>query len=203
MRWPLGWRPTKTGGVGFNPLSRFWRANTKYRPGNTVEGRNGLLYMATTDGLSDPNKQPSWPSTPIGTMVKDYQQIWKYMGIAPDPSKANSDPAPDPSMFEPILDCSPTMLKKDCSNAREISLSDEEIAHARYKLTVAPDSPAQDFTIFIGSGVAGSWDRVVYNATPNTCTVKTKSGDVHAGIVIPKYTAYRLMNDGTQIIRVQ
>jgi len=38
---------------------------------------------------------------------------------------------------------------------------------------------------------AGSWDRVVYNATAQTAAIKANSSDT--GIPVPEHTAYRLM----------
>lgn len=59
------------------------------------------------------------------------------------------------------------MLEKDCSQGGAIPLTDEEVSHAGYKLT---GTPSNDFPVIIGSGVAGSWDRVVFNASNRTAT---------------------------------
>jgi len=96
------------------------------------------------------------------------------------------------------------MVLKDCSQGGTITLSDEDIAHARYKLTGTPSS---DFSVVIDKGVAQSWDRVVFNATNRTATIKANLND--PGIPVPGKAnpsdlgnAYRLLNDGSNIIRI-
>jgi hypothetical protein len=89
------------------------------------------------------------------------------------------------------------MLVKDCSAGGTITLTADEVAHGRFKLTGAPAAP---FNIIIGSGVAGSWDRVLYNATNNPVTAKASDGD--PGVTVPSKSAQLLLHDGSTIVRV-
>jgi len=185
-----------------------WQPDHHYNSHDTLQWvGNGYTYTATNSGQSG-QYQPVWPIPSAGTSqptVQDGELVWQYTG----PGPTSPDTASAPPIFEPILDCAPTMLEKDCSvlpNPPTIILSDDEIAHVRYKLTGTPSS---DFSVVIGSGVAGSWDRVVFNATGQSATIMASSSDT-TGIPIPGINganpsgqAYRLLNDGSNIIRVQ
>lgn len=184
QRWPIGWRPTKRSGVGFDSFgfSQPWRPTMLYYPGQSIAPGNGRIYRATAAGETA-GAEPQWPTT-VGQTVNDGAQIWECAGTIP-------------GSFEPILDCAPTMLVKDCSAGGTITFMEDEIAHARFKLTGAP---AGAFNVIIGSGVAGSWDRLIYNATNNPATVKASNGD--SGVTVPAQSAYLLLHDGSSIARV-
>lgn len=184
QRWPVAWRPMTRSGIasdafGFNQP---WRPSTGYYPGQSIAPGNGFIYRATVAGTTDAKNKPAWPTT-AGQTVDDATQIWECAGTTP-------------GSFEPILDCAPTMLVKDCSAGGTFTLTSDEIAHARFKLTGAPGGA---FNVLIGSGVAGSWHRVVYNATNTAATVKAGDGDT--GVAVPAQSAYLLLHDGSAIVR--
>jgi hypothetical protein len=185
-RWPVAWRPQRRGGIGLSYGGGWrdpWQRKTRYYPGMTIEPGNGFLYRAREAGDTD-DSSPVW-STAIGQLIKDGSQVWECFSQAE-------------ISFEPILDSAPTMLEKNCSQGGNIVFSTDEIAHARYKLT---GSPPGEFSVIIGSGVCGSWDRIVFNASNQQARIKANSAD--PGIIIPNNTAYRLLHDGSIIIKVE
>jgi hypothetical protein len=145
-----------------------------------------LITGAREVGDTADTPSGTWP-TAIGQMVTGSSEVWECVGQAGEEDS-----------FEPVIDCAPTMLEKDCSQGGTIVLPKNETAHARYKLQ---GSPPGQFSVVIGSSISGSWDRIVFNASNQEARIKASSGDV--GITIPANTAYRPLNYGSNIIKVQ
>lgn len=90
-----------------------------------------------------------------------------------------------------------SMLTKDCSAGGTITFNAGEIAHERYKLT---GSPSASFIVIIGTSPLDSWNRVVYNASTKSATIKASGGDT--GVIVLAGQALYLLNDGTNMITV-
>lgn len=191
--YPLGWRAVQQGGWSYNTTDSNnapWHGSQQYEPGATIRPTtpNGYIYRARLLGTTS-SSEPVWALT-VGSFQADGTQTWENVGTE-DGFGSN------PSTFEPIGVASTKMLSKSCAAGGTITLTFNEISHERYKLT---GSPVASFTVVIGVGAADSWNRVVYNASTQSATIKASGGDT--GVVILSGQALHLLNDGTNIITV-
>jgi len=180
-----GW--SLAAGYGFN---KNWASNLSIRVGDTVYAStdNGFIFRASAVGTTG-TTEPSWPLV-IGNTVADGSITWENVGTHDGfGSNANT--------FEPVIVASHNILIKDCSVGGTITLSFSEISHDRYKLT---GSPGTSFSVIIGVGAADSWNRVIYNVSGQTATIKATSNDT--GVAIPNNNAYHIFSDGINAVRV-
>lgn len=180
---PGGWRATRNGGWGYKVGggATFVPAFT-YRPGESIEA-NGYVYRALTLGTAGADDTASWSTTP-GATIANGTITWECYGAV--------------GGLEPV-DIQSEVLGTYNATAGSATLTLDQCSYERLKIT---GSPVATFALVMpGCAGASGWLRVIWNTSGQACTVKGSSGDM--GTSVPNGTAYQILSDGTNCVRVE
>ena len=182
---PILWRARARGGVAVSN----WLPNIAYEAGILIRPNGpseSQLYRARNYGTSTDPK-PAFLDTP-GASYTDGTVVWDWWG--------NAD---DDSIYEPVIAELPAMVTMDVSAGGTKTLTSDEAAHERIKLTgVLPNST----TVIVEPGAALGWTRTIWNATSGaqTLTVNATAGGL--GVIVREGAIAVLFCDGTNVFPI-
>src|SRR5207249_4604478 len=182
-RYPVGWRPKKYGGGKAQLGASMWSAGMTIYTGQVISASPDTvghsLFQAQNAGTTG-GVRPSFNDTQGATYMDNGIQ-WLQIG-------------PNGGDFEPIITESPSLATIDVTTTP--APTGDAVAYARIKLTNA----SANFNLTIEGGAAGGWDRVIWNSSGFTATIKGCGGD--PGVSIPNGSAYHLPSDGARVVHV-
>jgi hypothetical protein len=181
---PAVWRANAKGGIQSH---NGWSAFASYPEGMLLDPQTAgnPIYRVMNWGTTGASK-PTFANTP-GQTYTDGTITWEHWGILNDES-----------MFEPLIAEVPTMLTKSVAGGSTVTLTTDEAAYARIKLTGVLTA---NIVVIIEPGAALGWSKPIWNTTTGNFTITVKSTSGGTGSILPQGSTAILFSDTTDVRR--